>query len=152
MKKRDVWSSILWLAFGLMLCVESYRLGMGTLHNPGPGLYPLGIGLVTVLFSLIIMASSFLTERGEALPEEGEGKANRKDIVLVIITLFLYALILEHVGFVLSTLLFIVFILKIIERKKWVVAVTFGLIATAGTYVVFNLWLDSNLPRGILGF
>jgi hypothetical protein len=37
MGKADRISGAFWLVFGLFISIESYRLGLGTLHKPGPG-------------------------------------------------------------------------------------------------------------------
>jgi len=151
MKKKNIGSSILWLLFSVIVCIESYKLNIGTLHNPGPGFYPFSIGLTLILFSLIVLLSSIFLQKEEASQEKTGEKSNIKDILLVVISLFLYAVVYEHLGFVLSTFLFIIFILKIIERKKWPVAISFAFFTAAISYVVFNLWLNANLPKGILG-
>jgi putative tricarboxylic transport membrane protein len=151
MSKKDFRSSLIWLVFSIGVCIESYRLGMATLRNPGPGLYPFGIGLIMAIISLIVLFSSILGEKGTGSAEEPEEKVNKRDLILVVILLFLYAVILERLGFVLSTLFFIIFILTIIEKKRWYTAISFAVLATVMIYAVFNLWLDSNLPRGILG-
>ena len=151
MKKKNIGSSILWLLFSVIVCIESYKLNIGTLHNPGPGFYPFSIGLTLILFSLIVLLSSIFLQKEEASQEKTGEKSNIKDILLVVISLFLYAIVYEHLGFVLSTFLFIIFILKIIERKKWPVAISFAFFTAAISYVVFNLWLNANLPKGILG-
>ena len=151
MKKKNIGSSILWLLFSVIVCIESYKLNIGTLHNPGPGFYPFCIGLTLILFSLIVLLSSIFLQKEEASQEKTGEKSNIKDILLVVISLFLYAIVYEHLGFVLSTFLFIIFILKIIERKKWLIAISFAIFTAAISYVVFNLWLNANLPKGILG-
>lgn len=150
MKSKDIRSSIIWLALGIILCVESYKLKIGSLHNPGPGLYPLGVAITLIVFSLIVLLPSVFSLKKHATTEEG-GEFNKKKIILVIISLLIYAAILERLGFVFSTLLFIIFILKFIECKRWYVAISFAVLTAAISYAIFNLWLESNLPRGILG-
>jgi len=151
MKKKDLRSSLLWLVAAIAISIESSRLGLGTLHSPGPGLYPFGIGIVMVVLSLIIVGSSLVVSWGSGDEDEAEEKANTKDLALVLVSLFLYAIFLERLGFLLSTAAFIIFILKVIEKKRWYIALSFASVTTVLIYVVFNLWLDSNLPRGILG-
>ncbi|HME46162.1 MAG TPA: tripartite tricarboxylate transporter TctB family protein [Syntrophorhabdales bacterium] len=151
MMKKDLRSSLVWLAAAIAISIESSRLGLGTLHSPGPGLYPFSIGIIMIFLSAIIAGSSLIGHRESGDEEEAEENANTKDLLLVLVALFLYAIFLERLGFLLSTGAFILFILKVIEKKKWYIAVFFAVVATALIYVVFNLWLDSNLPRGILG-
>ena len=37
MSKADRISGIFWLLFSVFVSIESYRLGLGNLHQPGPG-------------------------------------------------------------------------------------------------------------------
>ncbi len=150
MKKKDFRGGLVWLIFAVVLCIESYRLNIGTLHNPGPGFYPLVVGLTLLLFSFILLFSSIFLEK-EGLTEKTEEKSNKKNILLIVFLLLLYAIVYEYLGFIVSTLLFIICILKIIERKKWLVAISFAIFTAAISYMVFNLWLNANLPKGILG-
>ncbi len=142
---------MIWLVFSVAVCVESYRLNIGNLHNPGPGLYPFGIGLIMVFISITVFLSSIFGQKRNEPAEEPEEEANKKTLILVIAALFVYAVILEALGFVLSTFFFILFLLTVIEKKKWYAAISFSVLTTVMIYAVFNLWLDSNLPRGILG-
>jgi hypothetical protein len=41
---------------------------------------------------------------------------------------------------------------RFVEPQKWVVAVGGSALASIASYVVFELWLKTQLPRGILGF
>jgi len=150
MKKKDFRGGLVWLVFGAVLCVESYRLNIGTLHNPGPGFYPFVVGLTLLLFSFILLFSSIFLEK-EGFTEKTEEKSNKKNILLIVFLLLLYAIVYEYLGFIVSTLLFIICILKIIERKRWLVAISFAIFTAAFSYVLFNLWLNANLPKGILG-
>ena len=72
-------------------------------------------------------------------------------IGLILLCLMVYGLVLAKIGFVLSTFLLVVALLKMIERKRWTVAVVCGAAVALGTYAVFELWLQARLPRGLLG-
>jgi len=64
----------------------------------------------------------------------------------------IYALILEWLGFVISTVLFLAFLLQSIEAKRWVVVVLVSVGSSLLTYALFELWLHARLPKGIFGF
>jgi uncharacterized membrane protein YeaQ/YmgE (transglycosylase-associated protein family) len=59
---------------------------------------------------------------------------------------------MESVGFILVTLLFFIFILKIIEKKGWFYTVFVGVVVTVISYLIFETWLQSQLPKGLLEF
>jgi hypothetical protein len=70
----------------------------------------------------------------------------------VLISVFLYAILMEWLGFLLVTLLLFVVILAVIEKKRWPVAVLTSIAVTGIAYLVFQTALKSQLPKGPFGF
>ena len=70
----------------------------------------------------------------------------------IIVALLIYALTMEHLGFILSTTLFIAFLLWLVERQRWYVIVFGAVLSSLATYLVFKVWLDTALPIGLFGF
>jgi putative tricarboxylic transport membrane protein len=144
----DRWSSSFWIIFSILICIESFRLGIGSFHAPGTGFFPFLAGMVFGILSLILFILTFIRKsKREGISE----KIRLKNIILVLASLFVYAIILEKLGFVVSTLFFISGLLMIIERKKWYIATIIAIISTLACYIVFQVWLQSNLPKGIFG-
>jgi putative effector of murein hydrolase len=69
-----------------------------------------------------------------------------------LLSLFLYAILMETLGFILVTLLLFIFLLGIIEKKKWWFTVFVSVVVTVIAYLIFEIWLKSQLPKGLLGF
>ena len=152
MEKADRASGLFWLIFSLFISYESRKLGLGTLHQPGPGFLFFWTGIVTAILSLFVIAMSLRKLSPEEAQEPIFGKGRVAKIVLVLISLFLYALLMERLGFLIVTLLFFIFLLGVIERKRWTLAVLVSLIVTAASYLVFEKALQSQLPKGLLEF
>ena len=74
-----------------------------------------------------------------------------KKLLLALVALFTYVLVLKYLGFVLTTFLFMVFLLRFIEPQRWIVVFTAAILTSGIAYLIFNLWLKVQLPRGILG-
>jgi putative tricarboxylic transport membrane protein len=150
--KADRVSGLFWLIFCAFVSYESYKLGLGTLHQPGPGFLFFWTGIVTAILSLIVIVMSLRKRSPEEAQEPIVGKRNVTKIVLVLISLFLYALFMERLGFLIVTLLFFIVLLGVIEKKRWLFAVLVSLIVTAMSYLVFETGLQSQLPKGLLDF
>ena len=73
-------------------------------------------------------------------------------IVFVLLALFIYVLLMETVGFLPLTFLFFVFLLGIIEKKKWLFTMFVSVLVTVISYVIFQIWLQCMLPYGVCGF
>jgi putative tricarboxylic transport membrane protein len=62
-----------------------------------------------------------------------------------------FGLLFESLGYVISTFLFIAFLLRVVERQRWSLVVVIAFFTSLATYLVFGLLLNTPLPAGILG-
>ena len=145
-------SGLCWLIFSAFVSYLSYQLGLGTLHQPGPGFLFFWIGLITAILSLIVVLVSLKKPSPREVQQRILGRGHVTKIVLVLLSLFLYALLIEWLGFLIVTLLFFIFLLGVVEKRKWLPAVLVSLIVTAMSYLVFETGLQSQLPKGLLDF
>jgi putative tricarboxylic transport membrane protein len=152
MSKSDRISGIFWLVFALIVSVESYRMGLGTLHRPGPGFLFFWAGILLTIMSLIILVRAWITQKEDGAGGLIFGGQSLWKIILVLISVFLYALLMERLGFIVVTLLLFLFLLGIVERKGWVLTITTSLAVTVAAYLIFETALQSQLPKGLLEF
>ena len=150
--KADPASGLFWLIFSLFVSYQSYQLGLGTLHQPGPGFLFFWTSIVTAILSVAVVVISLRKGPPEEAQQPTFAKKNVTKIVLVLISLFLYALFMEPLGFLVVTLAFFIFLLGAVEKKRWSFAVLVSLIVTAVSYLVFEKALQSQLPKGLLDF
>jgi hypothetical protein len=108
-----------------------------------------------LLFSLIHFISSLTAGRqpgplrDERFWPETDGI---KRIILTNLLLLLFVVALNHLGFVLTTLFFMFFLLKFVEPQKWFTLLYVTGLSTGVSYFIFQVWLKANLPTGFLGF
>ena len=153
MNKADRISGVFWLCFSILIIILSYRLGLGTLHQPGPGFLFFWVNIVLGGMSLAVLIRAWMGKTTEGLrPLTIFGGQNLAKILLVLVALFLYAVFMETLGFILVTLLLFIFLLRIIEKKKWAFAVSTSVVVTAISYFIFQVWLQCMLPLGLLEF
>jgi putative tricarboxylic transport membrane protein len=148
---RDKWSSLVWLGLGVLICIESLRLNLGTLHNPGPGFLSFFAGLIVGGLGLVVHLQSRRAPAGDKRAQPLWADRNRGwRMVLTVLALLTYAVLMNYLGFVASTFLFLFFLLKVIEPQRWAVAVLGSLAASAAFYGVFEWGLKSQLPKGLI--
>ena len=151
--EREKWSSLFWLGVGIFICVGSLRLSLGKFHNPGPGFLSFFAGLVITGLALVVHFQSRGRHPGRAKEESepiwSDPRKGMK-IVMTVVALLVYAVIMNYLGFLISTFLFLAFILKTIEPQRWSVTLIGSLIASAAFYVIFEIGLQSQLPKGLL--
>ena len=90
MRALDQTSSLFWLLVSIAVFVESIRLGIGTLHNPGTGFLTFGASGILGILSLIqlLRASLHREELRRPLPFAGKFW---KRILFVLMVLILYS-------------------------------------------------------------
>jgi putative tricarboxylic transport membrane protein len=152
MGRTETIGGFFWLFFSLFISYESYRLGLGKVNQPGPGFLFFWTGIVIAILSVVVIVRSFSAKASEGEKEATAGKRRLTKIVSVLIALFLYALLMEWLGFIVVTLLFFLFILGVVEKKKWLFTAAVSVLITLLTYLVFEVALQSQLPKGLLGF
>jgi putative tricarboxylic transport membrane protein len=146
MSKTDHWIGLFFAIFSTYICVESLRLGLGTFHRPGPGFMAFYCGIVLGVLSIILVSLKFLRN-----PEEGPSWGKWGKVIILVVAIFVFTLFLEKIGFLLSTFLFIFFVLKVVERRRWRFSVGVALLVAMASYVVFDILLEAQLPAGVLG-
>ena len=150
MDRRHFIGGLFWLAFSIFVGVHAVELGLGTIIKPGPGSIffwsSVGLGALSVI---LIIKSVF--RKGEATLLRDSWKGLKWGYaVLVIGMLVFYGLVLDKLGFVLSTFLLMSGLFAIGKVRFWVSIVS-GLVATIVSLVLFRYLLEVQLPRGILG-
>lgn len=150
MPKQDKISTVFWLLVSCLICVESLRIPIGSWHDPGPGLLPLVCGITLGLLSLIAFAEAWRNESTDHREILSSMRWSR--LILVIGCLVVYALLLEKLGFLLATFGFLLVILRSVGFHRWIVSIVESGIISIACYLIFNVWLKTQLPNGILGF
>ena len=148
---------ILWLLLGAGFCAGSFKLKIGTLHNPGAGFIPFLVGSLLIVLGLFMVLSPRLGPgAGSPKKEGGEtAKGRLKNLLTPLYTLlvlFGYVLLLDFLGFIVSSSLFLFFLFKISDPKKWFLPVGLSVTTVLISYLLFSVWLQGQFPRGILGF
>ena len=149
-KKYDILAAIFWIFVSIFAIAGSYKLKLGNFENPGPGLMPFlsGIGLLSV--SIFIAGRSFskIQKRSDIVKKVAPSKVNFIKIVVVLGLLVAYALLVEKLGFLFSTLLLLFSLFKIAGVRKVWYALAASVLAVILSYLVFT-YLGIRFPTGI---
>ncbi|HEX2966605.1 MAG TPA: tripartite tricarboxylate transporter TctB family protein [Syntrophorhabdaceae bacterium] len=148
MKKKETITVLFWISFGVFVMYSSWRFGLGTFRSPGPGLMPFLLGVLLCLVALYFLGSLIIGKTSGLDKEQKANDAQIWKIALVVGSLVSYALILEKLGYIVSTLL-LLFIMYWAAGTSKRVAVISSAITVLLTYILFSR-LGVVFPQGIL--
>jgi putative tricarboxylic transport membrane protein len=133
-----------WLVLGLYFVVQGIGLQLGSISSPSTGFMPFIIGIILIIFSIASAVPLVLSpEKSNQTPLRIE---RFRDPAIVAVSMIVYALVLERLGFVASTFVLIVFLAKLVGGTTIVRSVILGGLATAACYLVFGVLLGVRLP------
>jgi putative tricarboxylic transport membrane protein len=148
---NDQLSGAVWFGLGLAVCLGSLQYKLGTPAAPGTGFMPFLTGLAICFFSGIgLIHATLRKRRGEGWSPVLQG-VSWKNAMVILVSLLAYALLLFPLGFVITTTLFIAFLLRAIVPQRWSVVIACSILTAAASYLIFEIWLKAQLPRGPLG-
>ncbi len=149
MRKRDIISAIFWMGFGAIFAIGGLQHGLVRQGIPGPGSLPFAVGLICIGLSLVVFVQALIKESVPStkfFPQQN----NLIKLALSLVAIVGYGLLLKSLGFVLTSFLFLLFVLALICREKWVITLSFSLLTAVLSYILFTA-LKVELPQGILG-
>jgi len=151
-KKRGFFEGLFWVGIGAFFCVLALRFEIGSLQQPEPGFLPFLTGIFVGGLGVVLLISEALRLwRGKETHSPTSTFFSRPPgrIVYTMALLVLYAVFIDSLGFVLTTTLAMFGLFFDLKRRNWFWSV-FASIATALTsYLVFEVWLRCQLPRGL---
>jgi hypothetical protein len=150
MQKLDFFSTLVLLLFSIYVAVASFSFGVGSLGKPGPGFFPLG-GAIIVGVNALFVLSRALSKTDSKRAVEAE-KTRWWKVAAVLGSIVLFGILMDTVGFFLCTFLMIVFFIRIIMSQGWPKTILVALCSSIGCYIIFDLLLNAQLPRGFLTF
>ena len=158
MKKGEIVLSAFCVAFFSFMFYEAFQLHeVGRFGEMGSGFWPmlfLGVSILLSLSWLVSSLATFFKATGEVVegptPEMiAEAWTRRKKVALSIVCIFVYIVVMPWIGFILSSLLFVLaFALALEERRKLVLIIS-PFLVTAITILVFAKFITIPFPKGV---
>ncbi len=151
--KSFIINDIVWTSFSVMVCMGGLKLGFGSFSQPQAGFMPFLAGLALGLLALGDLISGLITRwKADKADREIWADIHWRKLLMTMAVLLSYAILFTAMGFVISTILLLFYLYRVMEPKAWKFVLFASLLTTLLFYLGFKVGLDSQLPRGILGF
>ena len=131
---------------------ESFQLSLRDALGPGPGFFPFWLGVLGAVLAVFLLTQLHLNRVDLGTEALVFDRAGVRNAMLVLVGLIVATALLDVIGFRLSMLLLIPYLLLVLGVRNWV---TVGICAVAGSFGVYYVFFDLlkvPLPAGIFGF
>ena len=149
--RKDLISSLFWVASGALIILGSLRLPLGGPQNPGPGFLPFLVGVLMLILSVVLLFRSTHLKREKIAGPAGVSSKSFK-LVGTAAALFLFAFAFPHLGFLIATIPLMIFLSRVIGELNWKVSLAIGFLTSLAMYALFKIWLKVQFPAGPWGF
>ncbi|MCJ7771726.1 MAG: tripartite tricarboxylate transporter TctB family protein, partial [Desulfobacterales bacterium] len=146
---EDRWGSLFFIVTGVYGTTFSLQLPFGSLITPGPAMYPFAISVLLFICGLILFVAGkgAVTEKGKIGWIEHAKKHKTKAICIIAMAGFI--LLLETLGFLLSSFLFCLALLTTISRYRIGISFLIALSISLGIWLFFGNVLSVQFPKGV---
>lgn len=139
--RAQVVAALVALGLGVFGAVIASGFGLGSMTQPGPGLWPLTVSLIVVALSATLLIV------GRRATDAEQFTRSSRLIVIGVATLVAWAILLPVIGFEVPSLLLMFVWLRWLGRESWRSSVVVSIAAVAAFYVLFIVLLQIPLPR-----
>ena len=133
--------------FAVVVIWESRVLPLGTFRQPGPAFVPILLALLLLTFGIFVVITGGRAPLFSAVPW-----TEWRHAVAILTASVFSVFAIERLGYRLTVLLVLGFLVKVVEKQGWVLSLAFALSLSLGSFFLFYTILRVPLPEGPLGF
>jgi putative tricarboxylic transport membrane protein len=141
-------------AVSLMVAVgylaEALGMPRGTTEHPGPGVWPIAVGVAWIVISILVIAEAAVSSEVGGEIELPTGQERRNVLIFVAVTVA-FVVVLPMLGQYIAASLYAVAVIKLLSSLSWARAVAYGVVLGAGISLLFMTVLQIRLPVGLFG-
>ncbi|MEW6670089.1 MAG: tripartite tricarboxylate transporter TctB family protein [Thermodesulfobacteriota bacterium] len=152
MKRVYQIASFFFLAFSAYLVFESRQMEYYADLGPGPGFFPFWLGITLAALSTIWLVQASIGSPQAIEDDFIPGRRGALRVLSIVVMMVLFAWVVDFLGFQLSMLIFLGFLLIVLGRRGPMVTAAVAIVGSFGVYYVFTRWLDVNLPASSIEF
>ncbi len=147
MRRAEQVVATLCVMLGVAIVWQARQMEYLTPLGPGPGFFPLWLGLI-----LIGLSGAWLFSVVWRSPAEGSRRffpawPGLRRILLVLGAIVGVGIAMEFIGFQLAMFAFVAFVLVALGRRGWCLTAVLAGVMSFGVYHTFTRWLDVTLPQ-----
>lgn len=149
MRRSTIAASLIVAGLAGLMLFEASRLAFGSIRLPQTGFFPSVLAILLLFLSIALLVQTRRQASGESREQPITSEAWIR-ISITLAAMLGFALVLEKLGFLLSTFTVMLLLLRVIERQKWSRVIAVALATALISYFLFARLLNIPLPAGVL--
>lgn len=152
MNKAETAAGAVLVGVGAFMLFEAMKMLYMLDAVPGPGFLPRWIAAAIIVTGLVLTLRGIRPGRVVHDVIDWPLATGWKRVGLMVVALAIALIVLDKLGFLLTTTAFMLGVIFGLGSRSWQALVLMPLAAAIGLYVVFAVWLSVPLPKGLLNF
>lgn len=151
-KKKNILTSVVFLAFGAFVYVQSLGIKHMMANDVGSAFFPKVISVAMIAVAAIRLAMALREPEAEKKDDQNN---DAKGGLITILLILVYVLAFNSVGFLISTAIYLflqMLVLTPAEKRKLPLLIGISIVAPLFIYTLFVYVINTPLPKGIFGF
>ncbi len=149
-KLQTPWVATILILFAIFYLATAAHLPLGARHQPGPGVYPILVGLLMLGSSIGLARHAMLGGQAAKPPVEWPTGVAGRRMLAVAGGSAGYILLLAYLGDVVAGVATTLAVLRVMGMRRWWVAWALAVSLALTFHYVFVVLLSIPLPRGVL--
>jgi len=149
MKRLDCISSSALFIVAVVLFFQAGGLPFWGELGPAEGFFPYVLSVLLVgLSCLILLRALIVSQKGNEKPKIIGPK--RAKFFSYVASFFIFGLVFAKIGYSLTLAVFLIFILRLVEKQSWRTTLMVTILSLVLSYVIFVRFLKVSMPEGWL--
>lgn len=149
MRRLNIAASLILAGLAGLILYEASQLAFGSIRVPQTGFFPSILAILLLFFSIALLVQTCRQAGGTGGEQPIKNEAWTR-ISITLAAMLGFALVLETLGFLLSTFTVMLLLLRVIEPQKWSRVIVVALATALVSYFLFARLLNIPLPAGVL--
>jgi len=158
MKRAETVAASIFMLLGVLVIKSSTALIYMTDIGPGPGFFPLWLGILLFFLGLILVLQNVISmKKNHQKTSENEaplwpGIAGATRVGIVIFALLSVSFLITRIGFILSIFILISSLLYTLGKQKISTTLIVAFSGSFGVYFLFTKFLYVELPQATISW
>ena len=141
--QKDFWSGLMFVATGLGFAWGAQFYSFGTSARPGPGYFPLGLGLLLAALGALTLFEALTIETDDGEPV---GAFSWKPLGTILVAVILFGILLPRLGMALTIPVLVMISSLAGDEFHWREAIINSVVLAVGSWAIFILGLKLVIP------